>query len=737
MPRYHQRGYASICSCLALVSAGYSGSVAGQAAQRVAGESPVETITVISSRQGLTIEEMPRSVRIVDDEALRVLLEQTSNVQEILGKAVPGFSPPVTEGSSGSLTLRGREPLYLLDGIPVATNTNFARFLDKFDPLTIERVEVVYGPTALYGAGATGGVIQFFTTTPQEEGFRVSVGTQVRTFITSDDAFDGDGTSPKINASISGRLNDWFSLVAYASFEEVNGIYRSEGDLLTGRSQFADDTTFFGKGVFDLSENQTLTITLNQTELEPSDRFFELVTADAGDGTIIAADAPFSLSYAEQPINEFSFASLSYRNDDLWGGSLSALFYQSDSEFLNPGSDIRSSLQRNGGVFPDSWPGLFQTGRQTDETGFRGQYIKDFNDRLTVAFGADYNTAESDSLLPVSSEADFDSTLFFDAATDAVQTPPYTIDALGVFAEASFAVTDRLSISGGLRWDEFDYEVVGPYEVVFTLEPGQRPGGSGKADDTSFNLGAVYAVNDTLSVFGNYSEGFTIPELGFIGNNVAPGVPVSDSDLVAPVITESTELGIRGSTDTVDYTVAVYYTESDFSAIVGIDPATGLADRDRAPVEIQGFEASVNWQATATFDIAASLAWVDGEIDPNDDGNFIALSTQEIPPLKLSVQPRYRFSDRLSVFGQVLYVDDRDDGFDDGTDANPAESYTLVDTGLTWVTHSTDAGKGTLGLQVANLFNREYIPAGEATFIPGRIFSGPGRSLSVSYQYTF
>lgn len=697
----------------------------------------IDNIIVTSSRRDQSISDIPRSVRVFDRESLSALVEQTTNMQEILGKAIPGFAPPVSEGSAGSLTLRGREPLYLIDGVPVATNTNFSRFLDKFDPLTIERVEVIYGPTSLYGSGATGGVIQFFTEEPLDEPLGFRVGTQVRTFVTSEDAFDSDGTSPKINAGVNGRVNDWFSLVAYASYEDVNGIYRSEGDLLTGRSQFADDTTFFAKLKFDIAPNQTLTATINQTTLEPSDRFFELSGVDAGDGTIIAEESAFPFTYAQAPVNEFFFASARYLHDDLVGGSLSALVYTSESEFLNPGSDIRAFLGSNGGPFPDSWPGLFQTGRKTDETGLRAQFIRDIGDRWNVAVGADYNAAESDSLLPVSTETGFDDTLFFDAAEQLQQTPSFELDALGLFVEAGVEINDRLSLSGGLRWDEFDYEVVGPYDVVFTFEPGTRPGGSGTSDGTSFNVGADFDITDEFSVFGNYSEGFTIPELGFIGNNVAPGVPVSDSDLIEPVITESIEIGIRGSIANLTYLLAGYYTESEFSTTVSVDPGTGLANRDRAPVEIQGLEASMSWTISSRWMLDASLAWVDGEIDPENDGTFIALSTQDVPPLKISVVPRFNLSDRWSFFGQILYVGDRDDGFEDGTDANPAESYTLVDFGLGYFVDAGDFGDGSLSVQLTNAFNEEYVPAGEATFIPGRIFSGPGRSLTVSYQHRF
>lgn len=699
----------------------------------------LDEIVVVSTRRGQTIEDISRSVRVFDDQDLLKFNQQTTSVQEILGKAVPGFAPPVTEGSAASVTLRGRDPLFLIDGVPVASNTNFSRFLDKFDPLTIGRVEVVYGPTSLYGAGATGGVVQFFTRDPADEGLEFSIGGQFRTFATGADSFSGDGFSPKGNASVSGRLTDWLSVFGYVSYEDINGVFSADDDLLSGRSAFADDTTYFGKVRIDLTENQSITAIVNRTELASADRQFELGQVTNEDGVEIAVESPIVFSYAQPPTNEFLYTGVAYKHEDLLGGALDALFYYSDSEFLNPGSDVRIPIAV--GVFPEEWPGLWQTGRINEEWGLRGQYVRDFGERLNLSLGFDYNTVDSTSLLPISTEEGFDETLFYDAAINAVQTPPFTLDAVGVFLEASYDLTDQLSVTGGVRWDRFDYEVIGPYDVVFFFPPfvlpGERPGGEGSADGVSFNVGAVYDVTADLSFFANFSQGFAIPSLGFIGNNVAPGVPVSDSALVDPVITDSYEAGVRGQFGGVSYALAGYYTTSDFETTVSIASDTGLNNRTRAPVRVYGTEASANWRITDDFSVDGSVTYVAGQVDAEDDGDFIALSTQDVPPLKVTVNPRYEITENWSVFGQAFFVNERNAGFDAGTDPRAAESYALFDIGATFNFDLGGAGAGIVNFQVTNLFNESYIPAGEVTFIPGRVRPGPGRALTLSYQHTF
>ncbi|MEM6537515.1 MAG: TonB-dependent receptor [Pseudomonadota bacterium] len=699
----------------------------------------VDEIIVVSSRSDRSLEDLSRSARVFTDEDLLKFNQQTTSVIEILGRAIPGFAPPVTEGSAASVTLRGRTPLFLIDGVPVASNTNFSRFLDKFDPLTIGRTEVVYGPTSLYGAGATGGVVQFFTREPSEEGLEASVGGQFRAFATGPESFSGDGFSPKGNFSVSGKLTDWLSVYGFVSYEDVNGTFSANDELTTGRSAFVNDITYFGKVKIDLTSNQSLTAIVNRTELESADRQFELQTTTNEDGVEIATEAPIVFSYAAPPTNEFLYTALSYKHADLFGGTLDALFYYSDSEFLNPGSDIRPTIAA--GIFPAEWPGLWQSGRINEEFGIRGQYVRDFGERLNVSLGFDYNSVDSTSLLPISTEEGFDETLFFDAAIDAVQTPPFTLDSVGVFLEASYDLTESLSITGGVRWDNFDYEVIGPYDVVFFFPPvsqaGTRPGGEGSSDGFSFNIGATYDVTSDLTVFANFSQGFAIPSLGFIGNRVDPGVPVSSSTLIDPVITDSFEAGVRGRIGNATYALAGYYSTSDFETAVGVTQSTGLFTRDRAPVRVYGTEFSTNIQFTDRFTIDGNITYVAGQVDPNDTDEFIALTTQDVPPLKVSVNPRYLVTQDWSVFGQFFYVADRDAGFDAGTDPRAVEGYLTVDLGTTLDVDFGGIGNGVVSFQVLNLFDRDYIPSGEVTFIPGRVRAGPGRSITLSYQHTF
>ncbi|MEM6475753.1 MAG: TonB-dependent receptor [Pseudomonadota bacterium] len=283
----------------------------------------------------------------------------------------------------------------------------------------------------------------------------------------------------------------------YGSYEDTDGILDANGNLLSGRSNFVDDYTLFGKIEVDLSPTSTLTATGNYTELVSSDRQFEIGALDI-DGLQATREVPFPFSYEQPPTNNFLYGSLSYSNSDLLGGNFSLLAYYSESEFLNPGSDIRAARQQTG-PFPAAWPGLWQTGAVTEEYGLRTEYTREFGDKFTLTVGGDYNFADSVSLLPISSEADFDTTGFFDAVRQDIQRPPFTLESIGLFAQGSLELTDRLTLNGGVRWDQVSYEIIGPYDIAFFFfqPPGERPGGSGSADDFSFN-GGLFMTFQTM-----------------------------------------------------------------------------------------------------------------------------------------------------------------------------------------------------------------------------------------------
>ncbi|MEO1456238.1 MAG: TonB-dependent receptor, partial [Pseudomonadota bacterium] len=697
---------------------------AGQAA--TSGPEVMGELIVTAGRRGQSIEEIPQAVLVLEEEEIQREVASSTNLTETLGRLIPGFSAPrPIEGGGFGISLRGREPLFLLDGVRLSFNQSFQRFLDTFDGSIIERIEVVYGPTALYGQGATGGVIQFFTRTPSPELFEGEIRGSVRSFIANDNLFDSDGLTFRTSVGATGTYGR-LGYVAFGSFEDQGGDLRSDGALIApSRNNFARDLQGFGKLDFAIDENQSITASGGFYRSRQTDDAFDVrAETDAGGFELgVPNETPFT--YADQPRNRFAFANLQYENRDLVGGVGRVQAYYRDNVFQNPGSDIRGAIAS--GQLPPSFPGLWQTGQDANEIGVRADYTRTFLDRVTLTVGGDYSREDYLNTLLISDPEGFDENGFFDGLVEDVQSPPYVLSAFGLFFQGEVEVVDRLLVSGGVRYDRFSYEV-DPYDVVFSFNPpGERPGGDGSADGFSFNGGVAYEVAREATVFANYSQGFQIPEVGQAANQVLAGVPLELSEFIEPIKVESFQAGVRGEIGPVSYSFAGFVSRSDLGVNILIDNSTGLGEITRSPQRNYGVEAAAEWSVTEALTLGAQISWNEGEFDPDDTGNFVPVSSLEVEPIKFTATGNYAVTDDLDVFARVLHLGSRDRAFREGTDRAEPDSYTIVDVGATY-----RFGPADIGIQVTNLLNEDYSSVFSSAFIPGRRRNGPGRAVWLS-----
>lgn len=157
--------------CLTLLS------VAGTPVRSVQGEPSAsrdddpsafeETVTVTGTRIPVPLGESGRSVEVLTREEIEA--HGVRSVPELL-QLLPGLDVRRrgVYGVQADLSIRGssfEQVLVLVDGVPVNNPQTGHHTLDLPVPMAaIERVEVLYGPgSALYGAGAAGGVVQIVT----------------------------------------------------------------------------------------------------------------------------------------------------------------------------------------------------------------------------------------------------------------------------------------------------------------------------------------------------------------------------------------------------------------------------------------------------------------------------------------------------------------------------------------------------------------------------------------------
>ncbi|MDM1514584.1 TonB-dependent receptor plug domain-containing protein, partial [Myroides odoratimimus] len=176
----------------------------------------------------------------------------------ILGLAVPSIGLSSNTTSNRSQTIRGRQILVLIDGVPQSTPLrNTDRDLRTISPYAIERIEVIEGATSLYGNGGAGGIVNFIT----------KKANQNKTFSGSTSIALSDATSTKNNNTHGYELNQQFSGRLKQIDYLINGnIIKSgraidgEGDYISPRYGLGEVTTqnLLAKIGYDFNDNNRL-----------------------------------------------------------------------------------------------------------------------------------------------------------------------------------------------------------------------------------------------------------------------------------------------------------------------------------------------------------------------------------------------------------------------------------------------------------------------------------------------
>ncbi|MFC0185979.1 carboxypeptidase-like regulatory domain-containing protein [Pseudarcicella hirudinis] len=131
--------------------------------------SQLNEVIVSASRRTESLAETPSSVTVIGSKEIEAQSAISPNIANIIAYAVPGLGASTNQTGNFGQTLRGRNVLVLIDGIPQSTPLRAgSRDIRTIDPTVIERVEVIKGATAIYGNGADGGLINYITKHPNQ-----------------------------------------------------------------------------------------------------------------------------------------------------------------------------------------------------------------------------------------------------------------------------------------------------------------------------------------------------------------------------------------------------------------------------------------------------------------------------------------------------------------------------------------------------------------------------------------
>ncbi len=180
-------------------------------------------------------------------------------MSQILAQEVPSLDVSTEGRTNYGQNLRGRPMLVMIDGVSMKSARSISRQLDSIDPFNIERIEVLSGATAIYGAGATGGVVNIITKKAESQEL------QFESFVSGQSGFnsseDGDF---KVAQSVSGG-NDKVRGRASVVYGKTQAFYDANGKMIVpdttqGSSQFNEVLDTMGSLTFDVSQSKSVNL---------------------------------------------------------------------------------------------------------------------------------------------------------------------------------------------------------------------------------------------------------------------------------------------------------------------------------------------------------------------------------------------------------------------------------------------------------------------------------------------
>ncbi len=591
----------------------------------------LKPVTVTATRIEKPITAIPNTVTIVEREAITQQTTIRDDIQSILENTVPGFGPSLRRLTGRAESLRGRNPLYLIDGVPQFNALRDGQRDGKtIDPFFLERIEVIHGSNAIQGVGATGGVVSMVTRSPRSDGTWTNL---VRAGVTTHDSFDDDGFSYKL-AGLSGKKFERYDVMAGATFHhrglffDANsdpvGLYRTQGDIMDSKSW-----DLFFKGGFEPDAHQRLQVMVNHFTLK-RDGDFRPVVGDRKTGRLTTTEAGDPSAVVGDPAkNIVTTLSLDYRNKALFKGELvSQFFYQDFSALYEGGFPTFFRLTPDGPGFID------QSEIQSTKWGTKFIYAWNGFDHynFTPSLGFDFLQDQSAQVL---------------ARSDREWVPETTFSSYAPFTQFDKTLFDRVHLTAGVRYVMADLSV-DDYTTIAASNSTPVSGGNPSFQEALPNGGMTVDLVPWLSIYGSYAEGFTMPDVGRILRAVStPGQDVDTLLNLEPVVTRNVEFGLDFDWSRAGLHVAWYRSHADLGSRLEAT-AAGIFHVRRQKTEIQGMDLTGSFDVTEDVTAGFTYAWITGEFDSNKDGNVDTdLDGLNIAPNRLNLFTEVNFGRSL------------------------------------------------------------------------------------------
>jgi iron complex outermembrane receptor protein len=692
-------------------------TASAQSSETEEAEKEEDEIVVTSIRSILPATALPLTVDVLGGEDLREQVAVSGSVIDAISARLPAFSPTREKLSGAGETLRGRSPLFAIDGVPQSTPIrDGARDGYTIDPFFIDRVEVIYGSNALQGIGATGGVVNQVTArAPAHDGWTGRVLNQ----LTADSSLDSDAFGGK-TAGLASFRSGAFDMTGGAAFERrgvfVDGDGRRIGvDGTQGEVQDSDSWSLFGRVGYQVSPSARLDVVANRFSLKGNEHY---VVVPGDRPTDLPTSSKRGLTPGEPTSNKAELLSASFTDNALAGGNLVAqLFFSRTRDIF--GGGIFASFQ-DAALAPVGQ--LFdQSVNRSRKLGGKLSYQREVPglDALIVTAGVDALLDRTEQTL---------------AQTDRQWVPQTDFRSLAPFLQGNLRLFDGvIRLAGGVRRENVTLDVP-DFTTLASYGSRQVAGGIPKFRKTLFNGGVVLEPVDGLRGYASYTEGYTIPDVGRILRGITQvGVDVDTFLDMKPIVSNNREIGLEWRRGTLTASASYYRSDSDFGSLL-VRNADGIYDLRRQPIAIKGLDVSVDWSTPVPgLTLGGAYARVQGKTDTNADGDMDSdLNGANIAPNRMNL---YAELERGPLDARLAMRSYFGRSFDGEDPRNRFEGYTLFDA---FVGYSLGRQRLTLGVQ--NLTDKQYITYYSDTQGPTDnllYFAGRGRTFTLGLTSRF
>lgn len=671
----------------------------------------LDEIVITSNRRTETLEEVPSSVSVLTSAQIENLAQTSNTVADILTE-IPGLALSTNQTSSTGQTLRGRNMLVLIDGIPQSTPLrNGSRDINTIDPNTIERVEVIKGATAIYGNGADGGIINYITKKPKANKSLNST-TQISTEGSLVETTHTMGS--KISQTFSGQSNR-VGYVANGSFRQT-GIYRdANGEIISPTYGLGetDQYSLFGKVNYELNRDHSFEMMYNYFSSNQDTEYINIPGI-----------------YKERPaigvIGEVLGVDQGNRHNH--NGQFT---YDAKNLFLNTNARLNLYFQDFQTVYgfspfftnPEAG---YEGGQSTIESDKKGARL---NFKTAYSPGREIS---GDILYGIDLLNDVTSQSLVDGRT---WVPEVDMTNFAPYAQLKTLYKDVV-LKAGIRFENIQIEIP-DYTTIHTFPNGVENGGISvqggelKYDATTYNIGLRYNRFPAFKPFVSFSQSFSIADLGRTLRSATENT-VSQISSEA-VIANNYEMGFNSRWGRTRLSGAAFISTSSLGTTY--KEVDGIFQIARQPEKVYGVEAALDTELANNLFFGSSFSYTEGKLDPEDNGDYSTfMNGDRIPPMKAVTYLQYRLFEKMDARISHIFNGSRNRfAFNENGSftygQGPVDNFNIINFNTNY--HLTPQAK--LGLGIENLLNEDYYtPISQWDARPQNYSKGNGARFNMS-----